>query len=111
MRLGPLLRPHLDSLDLVQSVFITLLKGLRNDKFHIAGPACLPAVCVVVAGVVQEASAASPSAASPRLINCFNIRSTSRLGLRSALSSRVRFPDRPLARPRTMGQSRAGQGA
>src|SRR6478735_9407917 len=38
VRLGPLLRPHLDSLDLVQSVFITLLKGLRNDKFHIAGP-------------------------------------------------------------------------
>jgi RNA polymerase sigma-70 factor (ECF subfamily) len=38
VRLGPLLRPHLDSLDLVQSVFITLLKGLRDDKFHIAGP-------------------------------------------------------------------------
>ena len=44
MRLGPLLRPHLDSLDLVQSVFITLLKGLRNDKFHIAGPAELVAL-------------------------------------------------------------------
>lgn len=38
LRLGPLLRPHLDSLDLVQSVFITLLKGLRDDKFHVAGP-------------------------------------------------------------------------
>jgi len=38
MRLGPLLRPHLDSVDLVQSVYITLLKGLRDDKFHIAGP-------------------------------------------------------------------------
>jgi RNA polymerase sigma-70 factor (ECF subfamily) len=44
VRLGPLLRPHLDSLDLVQSVFITLLKGLRNDKFHIAGPAELVAL-------------------------------------------------------------------
>ena len=38
VRLGPLLRPHLDSVDLVQSVYITLLKGLRDDKFHIAGP-------------------------------------------------------------------------
>jgi len=38
MRIGPLLRPHLDSVDLVQSVYITLLKGLRDDKFHIAGP-------------------------------------------------------------------------
>lgn len=38
IRLGPLLRPHLDSVDLVQSVYITLLKGLRGDKFHIAGP-------------------------------------------------------------------------
>ncbi|MCE9604821.1 MAG: sigma-70 family RNA polymerase sigma factor [Planctomycetia bacterium] len=38
MRLGPLLRPHLDSVDLVQSVYITLLKGLRGEKFHIAGP-------------------------------------------------------------------------
>lgn len=38
VRLGPLLRPHLDSVDLVQSVYITLLKGLRADKFHIAGP-------------------------------------------------------------------------
>jgi len=31
MRLGPLLRPHLDSVDLVQSVYITLLKGLRGN--------------------------------------------------------------------------------
>lgn len=38
MRIGPLLRPHLDSVDLVQSVYITLLKGLRGEKFHIAGP-------------------------------------------------------------------------
>lgn len=38
VRLGPLLRPHLDSVDLVQSVYITLLKGLRGDKFRIAGP-------------------------------------------------------------------------
>jgi len=38
VRLGPLLRPHLDSVDLVQSVYITLLKGIRDDKFHIAGP-------------------------------------------------------------------------
>lgn len=44
VRLGPLLRPHLDSLDLVQSVFITLLKGLRDDKFHVAGPQQLVAL-------------------------------------------------------------------
>jgi len=38
VRLGPLLRPHLDSVDLVQSVYITLLKGLQAKKFHIDGP-------------------------------------------------------------------------
>lgn len=36
--LGPLLRPHLDSVDLVQSVHRCLLAGLRDNKFAIATP-------------------------------------------------------------------------
>ena len=36
--LGPALRPHLDSLDLVQSVHRSLLIGLREGKFDISSP-------------------------------------------------------------------------
>jgi RNA polymerase sigma-70 factor (ECF subfamily) len=36
--LGPALRPHLDSIDLVQSVHRSLLVGLRSDKFDISTP-------------------------------------------------------------------------
>lgn len=38
VRIGPLLRPHLDSLDLVQSLFITLLKGIREEKYRLDEP-------------------------------------------------------------------------
>ena len=38
VRLGPLLRPHIDSVDLVQSVCITLLQGVRRDQFSLASP-------------------------------------------------------------------------
>lgn len=38
VRLSPLLRPHLDSVDLVQSVFIALLDGLRRDKLDLSNP-------------------------------------------------------------------------
>ena len=34
--LGPQLRPHLDSIDLIQSVHRSLLAGLRDKKFEIA---------------------------------------------------------------------------
>jgi RNA polymerase sigma-70 factor (ECF subfamily) len=34
--LGPALRPHLDSVDVVQSVHRSLLIGLRHQKFHFA---------------------------------------------------------------------------
>jgi RNA polymerase sigma-70 factor (ECF subfamily) len=44
VRLSPLLRPHLDSVDLVQSVFITLLAGLRNDKLDLSRPEKLVAL-------------------------------------------------------------------
>jgi RNA polymerase sigma factor (sigma-70 family) len=37
-RLGPALRPYLDSVDLVQSVHRSLLVGLRQDKFDISTP-------------------------------------------------------------------------
>jgi RNA polymerase sigma-70 factor (ECF subfamily) len=36
--LGPLLRPHLDSVDILQSVHKSLLAGLRGDKFDISSP-------------------------------------------------------------------------
>lgn len=36
--LGPALRTHFDSLDLVQSVHRSLLIGLRNDKFDVSSP-------------------------------------------------------------------------
>jgi RNA polymerase sigma-70 factor (ECF subfamily) len=36
--LGPALRPHLDSMDLVQSVHRSLLVGLRDNKFDISTP-------------------------------------------------------------------------
>lgn len=36
--LGPALRPHFDSLDLVQSVHRSLLVGLRHQKFDLATP-------------------------------------------------------------------------
>jgi RNA polymerase sigma factor (sigma-70 family) len=32
--LGPMLRPHLDSIDVVQSVHRSLLAGIRNEKFE-----------------------------------------------------------------------------
>lgn len=36
--LGPLLRPHLDSMDLVQSIHRRLLAGLREHKFDLDHP-------------------------------------------------------------------------
>jgi RNA polymerase sigma-70 factor (ECF subfamily) len=36
--LGPVLRPYLDSLDLVQSVHKSLLFGLRQDRFDLSTP-------------------------------------------------------------------------
>ena len=47
--LGPLLRPHLDSIDLIQSVHRSLLAGLRDKKFDIATPENLVALaCTMV---------------------------------------------------------------
>lgn len=38
IHLGPLLRPHLDSIDIVQSVHRSLLLGLRDEKYQISNP-------------------------------------------------------------------------
>lgn len=46
--LGPALRPHLDSVDLVQSVHRSLMAGLRNDKFELASPDRLVALAVTM---------------------------------------------------------------
>jgi RNA polymerase sigma factor (sigma-70 family) len=46
--LGPALRPYLDSLDLVQSVHRGLLLGLRQKKFHLAGPENLIALALTL---------------------------------------------------------------
>lgn len=49
LRLGPALRPYLDSVDLVQSVHRSLLMGLRDGKYEFAGPGDLIALAVTVA--------------------------------------------------------------
>jgi RNA polymerase sigma factor (sigma-70 family) len=46
--LGPLLRPHLDSLDLVQSLHRTLLPGFRQGKFTFDDPEQLLALARTV---------------------------------------------------------------
>lgn len=46
--LGPALRPHLDSMDLVQSVHRTLMVGLLEQKFDIATPDNLIALALTI---------------------------------------------------------------
>jgi len=46
--LGPALRPHLDSVDLVQSVHKSLMLGLRQDKFDISNPEKLIALALTI---------------------------------------------------------------
>src|SRR5262245_48629572 len=46
--LGPALRPHLDSQDLVQSVHRSLLLGVREKKFDVAGPRELVALALTL---------------------------------------------------------------
>lgn len=46
--LGPALRPHLDSLDLVQSVHRSLMAGLRHEKFDISTPENLVALALTI---------------------------------------------------------------
>ncbi len=47
--LGPLLRPYLDTADVMQSVHRSLLVGLRDNKFDIASPEKLVALaCTIV---------------------------------------------------------------
>lgn len=46
--LGPALRPHVDTMDLVQSVHRSLLVGLRDDKFDISSPEKLIALASTI---------------------------------------------------------------
>jgi RNA polymerase sigma-70 factor (ECF subfamily) len=46
--LGPALRPHFDSMDLVQSVHRSLLVGLRDQKFDISSPQKLIALASTI---------------------------------------------------------------
>jgi RNA polymerase sigma-70 factor (ECF subfamily) len=48
MLLGPMLRPYLDSLDLVQSVHRELLPGLREGRFDLPDGARLLALAVTI---------------------------------------------------------------
>jgi len=48
LRLGPALRPYLDSVDLVQSVHRSLMMGLRDAKFTFTGPSDLVALAVTI---------------------------------------------------------------
>ncbi len=48
LRLGPALRPYLDSVDLVQSVHRSLMMGLRDNRFDIATPQNLLALALTI---------------------------------------------------------------
>ncbi len=48
MRLGAALRPHLDSVDLVQSVHKSLMLGLRADRYDISTPEQLIALALTI---------------------------------------------------------------
>lgn len=48
LRLGPALRPYLDSVDLVQSVHRSLMIGLRDDKFTLRSAGDLVALAVTI---------------------------------------------------------------
>jgi RNA polymerase sigma factor (sigma-70 family) len=46
--LGPALRPHLDSMDLIQSVHRSLLIGFREEKFDVSSPENLIALALTL---------------------------------------------------------------
>lgn len=48
LRLGPALRPYLDSIDLVQSVHRSLMRGLQDDKFELNRPEQLVALALTM---------------------------------------------------------------
>lgn len=48
VRLGPALRPYLDTFDLVQSVHRSLMMGLKQNKFEFTGPEQLVALALTV---------------------------------------------------------------
>jgi len=48
VQLGPALRPHLDSMDLVQSVHRSLMLGLRAGKFDVGSPDQLVALALTL---------------------------------------------------------------
>jgi RNA polymerase sigma factor (sigma-70 family) len=48
LRLGPGLRPYLDSIDLVQSVHRSIMIGLRHDKFTLSKPEDLLALALTM---------------------------------------------------------------
>jgi RNA polymerase sigma factor (sigma-70 family) len=48
LRLGPILRRYLDSMDLVQSVQQCLLSGLRQDRFDVSSPEKLVALATTL---------------------------------------------------------------
>lgn len=48
VRLGPALRPYIDTFDLVQSVHRSLMLGLRQNKFVFTGPEQLVALALTI---------------------------------------------------------------
>jgi RNA polymerase sigma factor (sigma-70 family) len=46
--LGPALRPYLDSADLAQSVHLSIVAGLRDNKFRVASPDDLIGLAVTI---------------------------------------------------------------
>jgi RNA polymerase sigma-70 factor (ECF subfamily) len=46
--LGPALRPYLDSVDLAQSVHVSIVTGLRDDRFRVSSPDDLIGLAITI---------------------------------------------------------------
>ena len=98
--LGPALRSHFDSMDLVQSVHRSLLVGLRHEKFDISTPEKLIALASTIVRRKVVAEMAAGAAADPPRIEperfCRPGADTQlafQPGWRSSEASRVQRPD------------------
>jgi RNA polymerase sigma-70 factor (ECF subfamily) len=93
--LGPALRPHLDSVDLVQSVHRTLLIGLRDNKYDVSSPEKLLALALTIVRRKvarqwrhvkrQQRLSTGPSSSEPLPLLLNNLRSSETDPAREAL--------------------------
>jgi RNA polymerase sigma-70 factor (ECF subfamily) len=65
VRLGPALRPYLDSMDLVQSVHKSLIDGLRQNRYDLSSPEKLVALAATMIRRKIAAHWRRPAASRP----------------------------------------------